>query len=215
MSDYLLTEAGDTLVTERGNNIELDVFEVCDWPTLAVVKSTLGIATSTDDVYIQRQMDITENEIENYLGRYIPMQVQTDTIRGIECNKAFGFTSSLQLKRWPVTEIIEIEGDDELLDIDTVIQYEGLLSGDFSAYDKVEVKYHGGMCPIPYELVEVFYSIVQAKYESKDNSSTHQEIRKRTIPNVITEEFYAPDRYSQMLVSTYSGTLDRYKALYV
>ena len=211
----LLTESGDTLVTERGNTLAIDSFEVCDWPTLAETKAIIGIGSSTTDSFLQRQINVTVLEIENYLGRNIPMAVQTDTIRPIESDKSYGYASFVQLKRWPIIEVIEIEGDDVLVDVDTIIQYEGILSGEFNAYEKVEIKYHGGLCPIPVDLTEVFYDMVQARYEARSDSSVNQELRKRTIPNVITEEFFAPGMADPCSVTSYANRLAKYKAIYV
>ena len=215
MSDYLLTEADEFLVTERGNSLEVDAFESCDWPLLADVKTFLDISNTASDTYLQRHIYATIEMIEGYLGRNVPMQVQTQTIRPIESDKSFGYASSIQLNRFPILEVIEIHGDDELLDIDTIIQYEGILSGEFEGYEKVEIKYHGGLCPVPYDLENVFYDMIKARYEDKDNSSVNQELRKRVIPNVITEEYFAPGNSEGMYVESYSRVLEKYRAIYV
>ena len=215
MSDYLLTESGDTLVTERGNYIVYDSFTEIDWPLLADVKTYLNISGTADDTYLQRHIYATIEAIEGYLGRQIPLQVQTDTIRPIESDKSFGYASQVQLKRYPISEVIEIYGNGELLDIDSTIQYEGILSAELNAYNVVTVKYHGGYSVLPYDLENVFYEMMKSRYESKDNSSVNQELRKRTIPNVITEEYFAPDSYDRASVMAYTGVLEKYRAMYV
>ena len=215
MSDYLLTETGDTLITERSNPITLDLFQTCDWPVLADIKTFLDISSTQDDTFLQRHINAVTQTIEGYLGRSIPMQVQTDTIRPIESDKSYGYASQVQLSRYPILEVIELYGDGVLLDVDTIIQYNGILSAELNAYEKVTIKYHGGLCPVPYDLEDVFYEMMKARYEAKDNSSTNQELRKRTIPNVITEEFFAPDSVNGMYVENYSMVLDKYRAMYV
>ena len=215
MSNYLLTEAGDTLITERGNSIAYDFFEVCAWPDLAEIKTFIGITVTTYDAFLQRHIYAVTESIESYLDRSIPMAVQTDIIRPIESDKSFGYASQVQLKRWPILEVIEIHGDDELLSVDSTIQYGGILSAELNAYDKVTVKYHGGLCPVPYELEDVFYELMKARYEGISDSSVDQELKKRTIPNVITEEFFAPDLMDPSYVGSYARILDKYRTLYV
>ena len=133
MSNYLLTEADDTLVTERSNPIAYDYFDEIDWPVLADVKTFLSISGTADDTYLQSHIYASIEAIEGYLGRQIPLQVQTDTIRPIESDKSYGYASQVQLKRYPLVEIIEIYGDGVLLDIDSTIQYEGILSVELNA----------------------------------------------------------------------------------
>ena len=86
MTDYLVTESDDQLITEHGDAFVADGYVTCAWPTLDEVKIELGILVPDDDSFLQRQINTTVNSIEKYLGRRIPGQVDREVFRITQCD---------------------------------------------------------------------------------------------------------------------------------
>ena len=221
---YLLTEDDDNLTTERGDLLVADWLTTCEWPTLEEVKAELGILVPDDDAYLQRHINATVNSIENYLGRKVPAQVETYLFRLTDCDVAFGYQAKIQLPRWPILEVISCINPETGWDIDYAIDEHGMLCGRFQDYSQVQVHYHGGMCPIPDDLIAVFYSIVNARWAAKDAASggaAAGTVKKESIPGVMAIEYFSGTEGSSTGGTnvydpkTYNFMLDPYKAYYV
>jgi len=220
---YLLTEAGDYLLTEQGDKILLDSFATCDWPVLDDVKAELGVVVITYDAYIQRQIDATVQSLEKYLGRKIPAQVDSETFRITATDKNIGRQGYLQLRRWPILEVIRCIHPDDLSDIDYEIDEHGHLVGAFGCYDAVQVDYHGGSCPIPADILEVFWQMVAYRYAQKDavaGGAAAGTVKKEAIPGVFSREYFSGSEGSATSSSggadprTYAYILDSYRAYF-
>ena len=213
---YLLTEAADNLVTENSNLILADYFVTCGWPTLAEVKLELG---SADDVYLQRQINATIASIEKYIGRKLPREVDDETFHVTLCDTAIGCGTKLQLRRWPVVEVIECVDDDTNEDVSYTIDEYGLLCGDFQLESNIRVKYYGGLeCPLPDDLIDVFYQIITSRYASKQTSGISGEVKSESIPGVIKIDYFQDSSNTVSAGSdpaTYSYILDLYRSYYV
>ena len=213
----LLTESSDNLITESGKNITLDEYQVCDWPTVEDVKEYLGITEQYEDAYIQGQINACVAVIEGYLGRKIPMAVDTQTFRLTDCDKAFHFYSRLSLHRYPVTEITETTPPN----IEMKLDENGMLCANFQQYSEVTIKYHGGICPIPSSLLDVFYNMMSVRYSLKGYQvPLSGSIKKVAIPGVMSEENFdsgtsvTTSGFGLASPDNFTYALDPYKAWY-
>jgi len=214
---YLLTEDDNILATESGNQIVADSYETCSWPTLEEVKLELGVTGTDDDIFLQRQINATISSMESYCGRKLNLQVDTETFHITECDRSIGYQTQLQLHRWPVYKIIEIDG----MDTEVKIDEGGLLCGNFYLNATLQVTYHGGIgCPLPDDLLDVFYQIINVRYAAKGSTGTSGELKSESIPGVIKLDYFqnadnAGGGSSGSDPSSYSDALRAYKAYYV
>ena len=213
---YLLTEADDNIVTENSNLIIADSYETCGWPTLAEVKLELG---SADDVYLQRQINATIASIEKYIGRKLARAVDEEIFHITLCDTSIGCGMKLQLRRWPVVEVIECVDNSTEDAIDYSIDEHGILCGDFQLESNIKVKYYGGLeCPLPDDLIDVFYQIVTSRYASKQTSGVSGEVKSESIPGVIKLDYFQDSSNAVSAGSdpaTYNYILDLYRSYYV
>ena len=221
---YLITEADDNLATEQDQSLIADWLTTCEWPTLEEVKAELGILVPDDDAYLQRAINATVNSIEAYLGRKVPAQVETHLFRLTDCDAALGYQSKVQLPRWPILEVISCIDPTSGWDINYQVDAFGMLCGRFQDYSQVQVHYHGGTCPIPDDIISVFYSIIGARWSAKDaagGGAAAGTIKKESIPGVMAIEYFSGTEGSSTGgtnvydPASYNFMLDPYKTYYV
>jgi len=213
---YLLTEGGDTLTTESGTKLAIHPFALCDWPTVQEVKDYLGITDLTQDPFIQSSIDATSGSIENYLNQKIPLQYRVEYYR--KSNFDPGFVVRLPLGSNPVESVVCVLGDDAEI---AYTRDDKGIGGYFYNYNKLEVRYYGGYCPIPAEILGVFYQIMAIRWSMNPatGSLSNGPIKKEAIPGVYSIEYYNTEEnatgYNRTSPMEYSSTLDRFKSTFI
>lgn len=213
---YLLTETDDTLITENNTKIIIHPTTLCYWPTVQDVKDYLGITDNTQDAFIQSSIDATSQSIETYLDRKIPLQYQVDTYRKSDFDP--GAIVRLKLNRTPVYEIVAVLGDGA--SVDYVLDDDGI-AGHFYNYDEIEIRYYGGYCPIPAEILSVFYQIMGTRWNLRSSVGIQGTgpIKKESIPGVYSVEYYdtkeTNSSYDFITPHEYAHSLCPYKTTFI
>ena len=129
------------------------------YPTLTEVKSFLGVTTSDDDARLTLLISWTEELIHRYLGRNLNSATYTQL--------AYKPQSEIfQLDNYPVDSITSITIDDEVQDSDDydLVLDVGSVYGDFVENERVSIVYVGGYSTIPPLVIDVFYAVVEDRY---------------------------------------------------
>jgi len=137
------------------------------YPTVADVKTFLGITSTDDDARLTLLVSWTEELIHKYLGR----NLNTNTYTQLAYKPQ---TEIFQLDNYPVDSITSITIDDVL---QTLTEYDltldiGTLYGDFIESETVSVVYVGGYATIPPLVVDVFYAVVEDRYNEYKGTSS-------------------------------------------
>lgn len=129
------------------------------YPTLAEVKTSLGILTTADDAKLTQLMAWTEEVIHEYLGRDLNLAEYTH-------NSYKPLTEMLQLDNYPVPSVtsITMDGDTKTVSDYHLVINEGILYGDFTSCDVLVIVYQGGYTTLPGPIYNVFCSIIEDQY---------------------------------------------------
>ena len=129
------------------------------YPSLSDVKDFLGISGTDDDTRLTLLISWTEELIHAYLGRNLNTDTYTKTSYKPQ-------TEGIQLTNYPVDSVTSITIDTELqtlTDYDLVSDI-GTVYGDFIESENVSIVYVGGYATIPPLVVDVFYAVVEDRY---------------------------------------------------
>lgn len=136
------------------------------YPTLSDVKGFLGVTGTDDDTRLTLLVSWTEELIHAYLGRNLNTATYTQIYYKPQ-------TEGIQLNNYPVDSITSITIDTEtqtLTDYDLVIDI-GTVYGDFIESEDVTIVYVGGYSTIPPLVVDVFYAVVEDRYNDYKGTS--------------------------------------------
>ena len=129
------------------------------YPTLTDVKSFLDVTTSDDDARLTLLISWTEELIHRYLGRNLNSATYTQLAYKPQAE-------IFQLDNYPVDSITSITIDGEVQDLDDydLVIDVGSVYGDFVESERVSIVYVGGYSTIPPLVVDVFYAVVEDRY---------------------------------------------------
>ena len=216
----LMTSASDRIITRSGLGL---LVSIGGWPTLAEVKNFLNVTDSTHDAYISRIRGASLTAIEMYLDRKLEYKEETETILLTNCDKVSHLYRRVYLHRWPIDSVLSIV-DENGKAITFKIDEQGLLCGSFQSSYKVIVDYVGGFNPIPFDILTVFYEMINSLYAQKGVvASTAGALKSEAVPGVFSRSYYNSDSSSGVSQSgmgvinpiNYAFILDPYKAYYV
>lgn len=227
--DTLTTQSDEILITQSSDPIVTSslaapiTITVSGFPSLVEVKGFLNITDATHDAFILRVMGSTINVIEKYLDRKLEYKEETETVLLTNCDKVSHLYRRVYLHRWPVTSVKS--ATNELgRSIDFQIDEEGLLCGEFHSGYKIIITYTGGLNPIPFDIISVFYEMINSLYAQKGTvASTAGELKSRSVPGVLSESYFqsgsgdsGASRSGMGVINpvNYAFILDPYKAWY-
>jgi len=136
------------------------------YPTLTDVKSFLGVTSSDDDARLTLLISWTEELIHRYLGRNLNSASYTQLSYKPRAE-------IFQLDNYPVASITSVTIDDEVQDLDDydLVLDVGSVYGDFVESERVSIVYVGGYATIPPLVVDVFYAVVEDRYNDYKGTS--------------------------------------------
>ena len=192
------------------------------YPTLADVKTYLGLTTTDDDARLTLIISWTEALIHAYLGRNLNEATYT--------HKSYKPVSdNIQLDNYPVSSItsITIDGETKTLADYDLVEDVGIVYGDFTTGDFVTIIYVGGYATLPTPIEDCFYAIIEDRYKeykgisgaevrdvtlfdfakvSYDTSTTNSGSRSLTYTGVNSTG------HVPQVLQNYLGILDMYKS---
>ena len=136
------------------------------YPTLSDVKSFLGLTATDDDTRLNLLISWTEELIHAYLGRNLNTATYTQTAYKPQ-------TELIQLTNYTVDSLTSVTIDDEL---QTLTDFDleaatGSVHGDFVSAETVSIVYIGGYATIPPLIIDVFYAVVEDRYNEYKGTS--------------------------------------------
>jgi hypothetical protein len=180
--------------------------------SLADMKLALGISGTSEDSYLQRELDFMTAIVESYCAR--SFEFQADVVESFydleECH--------LYLNRYPVSDIESIDVDGTLLDLTTIRKEPTagrIYTPSILNAQKVDVTYDGGYVIIPMDIQRVVIDLVSSRYANRDSTQDPtRRIRSESVPDVanfIYERSLAFDK--EPLLGPYIFILDRYRSV--
>ncbi len=129
------------------------------YPTVSEIKTFLSITTSDDDARLTLLASWTEELIHRYLGRDLNSATYTQLAYKPQ-------TEIMQLDNFPVDSLTSITIDTDVQDLDNydLVLDTGSIHGDFVESEDVSIVYVGGYATIPPLVVDVFYAVVEDRY---------------------------------------------------
>jgi len=169
------------------------------YPTLSDVKTFLGLTTTDDDTRLTLLASWTEELIHAYIGRNLNTDTYTQTLYK-------PVTEGIQLDNYPVDSITSITNDDiaqTLTDYD-LVEVIGTVYGDFVTATDVVIVYVGGYATIPPVIVDVFYAIVEDRYNEYKGTSD-AEVKDVTLFDFAKVSYDSSTSSGANRSLTYSG----------
>lgn len=196
MADYWgTTSSGIWNTTSSGGwLIQLQVpATTCGLTTLQAVKDYLGITDSTNDAWLQMEIDYLSAYAQNYCERYFCAGDFTQTWkRPIDTGLVWG-GKALYLGSYPVNSVASVTVNGTLLTADqfTVDKLIGqLVSTEFLTGYDIEAVFNAGYATIPVDLSHTITQLVAGKYIVKGGDPT-QIIRSESVPEVGSVDYVA------------------------
>lgn len=150
------------------------------WPDVTAIKAILGITGTADDAWLTRKREVVISEIENYLERFLTKGTHVEKARfGCGCGHM------MYLKGFPVESITSVRGI-----TDYAFDRDGTFCFDCVCDAEVEVTYVGGLDPIPADIVDMFYSMLAAKYANKNVTVSSGKKKAETVPGVYSVTYF-------------------------
>jgi hypothetical protein len=184
--------------------------------TYANVKAELGLTDDTQQSYIERQINVVSQKIENYCNRIFKSTTYTN-------EKYIGNNLNvLTLKQYPVTTLSKVTLDGTEIDLNSLILdgnsgmieftnaiFEssniscGISNYPFLCQKNITVTYTAGYATIPYDLEEICIREVVNAYENK---GTTKDLKSWSLGNVSKT-------YSEKNIDKVSGLLNESKSM--
>jgi len=207
--------------------------------SLTDMKTYLGIIDTSQDVFLQQQLDIISASIEGYCGRVFSSASYTQTYQAQDFEPAY--RKHLFLFHYPVsvvTSVKEINGDSSQ---ETILATNEYLLQDktgkikrktnfnrfkdwfitYGSLSQVEIIYTSGYATIPLPIQDVVYSLVTERYNKNQNGielNFGNDVQRVSIPGVMSIDFdytlQANERSNAfgMILGNYANVLDMYRS---
>jgi len=155
--------------------------------TLAAVQSALNITgtTTAEDTFLQRQIDLAEAIIVDYLGRRIELDNYRDTFRD---------PYIVQTVETPIVQIYSVTQDGATVTSPRTLPDSGRIMTpatdsyrDWNGTEELVVTYQAGYATIPAPILEVLYIAVQRKWEEYQDVGTVSESLGAVRSEAITD----------------------------
>jgi hypothetical protein len=200
------------------------------------MKTRLGIDGSSDDAYLQQQLDMASLLIRNYCARPFESTAYTENYRldtswhdwFIELYRPNYLDGQMQLKHSPVISLDSITVAGTALTVDTEYWVESLALGririqsleiynnDDGAIDsELVIAYTADYATVPADVQEVCMDIVTSRYMTKGYNPMGGAIRSESIPDSVRIAYDTTDMISGVmdpaaLSKRFGGVLDAY-----
>jgi len=190
--------------------------------TLANVKTRLGITDSTDDVFLQQQLDMISDVIESYCRR----KFITADYRQTFYKEDQPATSRMSLYHFPAQEITSIEEDEVTLDAENYRLHKptGIVTRigfNFFFDTTTVVIYTAGYDTCPTPVLAVLDALVGERYNKRKSGvdlNFGSDVQRISIPGAISVDFdytlTSNDRKSAYgtIIGNYSNVLDDWRS---
>lgn len=161
--------------------------------SLANVKSRLGITETTNDTFLTQQIELISDVIEAYCRRRFLTADYRQTFYK-ENNRP---TKNIELYHFPVTDILEINADGELIDDEEYIFHgpSGRIISKgitFLTGEETVIEYTAGYATCPRPILSVLDSLVQERYNKKTSGidlNFGSDIQRISIPGSMSIDF--------------------------
>lgn len=156
------------------------------WPTIEEIKSWLGITGTEDDDWLTHKRNVTISLIDRYCNRLFVQATYIETHNLWNCKSPAVY--EIFLKAQPVESVVTVTGAPtwKLTDYGTICL--AVSCGTTESNNDAVIEYIGGFDPMPPEIIDVFYNMMNASYASKGYVQTGQ-IKKETIMGVVSTEY--------------------------
>lgn len=191
--------------------------------TLANVKLRLGITISSDDAFLQQQINVISDVIEAYCGRKFAEANWIQTYYKEDLNRGL----ILETYHYPIVQLNDPVSIDGLNLLDTQIRVHKptgnirRVDGSYFWGDAIIVTYKSGYAVIPSPIIEVLDSLVSERYNKKKSGvdlNFGSDVQRVSIPGAISIDFdYSltnNDRVSAFgtLIGNFANVLDNWRS---
>lgn len=183
------------------------------WPDLDAIKAWLGIVGTEYDEFLTQRRAATISMIERYCNRLFELQ---NRIEEYDLAKCTGIPiGEIFLKATPIAVINSITGISTWRETGYGSICLLLDCHSESSDGKITVDYDGGFDPIPPEIIDVFYSMINFGYTTKDAVPGNGQIKKETVMGVVSTEYVTDSSaggaaVTQGMPDYYAAILDSY-----
>lgn|SRR5574343_22681 len=161
--------------------------------TLADTKTYLGISGNSYDVFLQSQIDLLSEVVENYCGRKFASATYVQTYYWQDFVST---QNSLSLFHYPASSITSVEIDGVALavaDFRAHLPSGVIYSDQFkNKWDTVEITYVAGFSTIPLTIQTTIYDLVGQRYNKHTSGvalNFGSDVQRVSIPGTISIDF--------------------------
>lgn len=184
------------------------------------VKTALGLADGSADVFLTKQITFASAAIAQHCNRVFQVEQVKDEFwpaRDAHLQVIEG-VAPLQLSRWPVQEITEVlefgsvltDGTDYRIDAEDgqLHRLDGISYPRRWLPEAISVTYSAGFDPIPPDVQDAAIRLVSARYHERGRDPY---LRRKAVPGVSDKEWWIPNGPNGNLTPDIADILDNYR----